>query len=182
MYDKDKRSFFERLTGTINVDDDIRDDLTNDELTADIVAEDEEIGDTTLEPTHLAPVEEESPADDEILEDPDEEGELAVDVYEDGDFLIIEAMIAGVNPRDLQIDITPEVLTIRGKREKPKEVSEEDYFHKELYWGAFSRSIVLPEEVDPDSSEALEQHGLLMLKLSKIDKRRTQRLHVKSVA
>ena len=73
-----------------------------------------------------------------------DEGELSVDVYQTPDAIIVKAMIASVKPDDLQVSITRDMITIKGKREEEKVVSEEDYYHKELYWGAFTRTILLP--------------------------------------
>ncbi len=74
------------------------------------------------------------------------------------------------------------MVTIKGKREEAREVSEDDYFHRELYWGSFSRTILLPEEIDVEAAEATERHGLLMIKLPKIDKRRQTKLRVKATS
>jgi len=112
------------------------------------------------------------------MEEP-EEGVLSVDVYETTNDIIIKTMVAGVRPEDLDISITRETVTIRGKREEDRTVSAEDYFHRELYWGVFSRTVVLPKEVDIEEAEAIEKYGLLILKLPKIDKHREARLKVK---
>ncbi|MEK9185827.1 MAG: Hsp20/alpha crystallin family protein, partial [Patescibacteria group bacterium] len=72
-----------------------------------------------------------------------------------------------------------EMVTIKGKREEERTINEDDYFHKELYWGSFSRSIVLPQEIDVDSAEATERHGLLILKLPKLNKNRQTKVKVR---
>ena len=61
------------------------------------------------------------------------------------------------------------------------EVEENDYFHRELYWGSFSRTIMLPEEIEVEEAEAIERHGLLTIKLPKVDKAKQNKLRVKSV-
>jgi len=71
-------------------------------------------------------------------------------------------------------------VIIRGKREEDRTMSGEDYFHKELYWGSFSRTILLPQEIEVEGAEALEKHGLLIIKLPKVDKGRETKLKVKS--
>lgn len=111
----------------------------------------------------------------------DEEGELTVDVYQTPDNLVIKTIIAGVRPEDLDIAITRDMVTIRGSREESREVNEGDYLHKELYWGSFSRTIMLPQEIDVESAEAIEKHGLLTVTLPKIDKGRETKLKVKSM-
>ena len=88
-------------------------------------------------------------------------------------------MVAGVKPEDLDVSITRDMVTIKGKRETERTVSDDDYFHRELYWGTFSRNIVLPQEIDVDGAEAIEKHGLLILRLPKLDKHRSTKLKVR---
>ncbi len=107
-------------------------------------------------------------------------GELAVDVYQTPSHIVIKAMIAGVKPDDLDVSITRDLVTIRGKRERHTEGTAGDFFFQELYWGAFSRSIVLPQEVEIEEAEATEKHGLLIVRLPKLDKGRQAKLKVKS--
>ena len=92
---------------------------------------------------------------------------------------MIESTIAGVKPDDLDISITNESVTIRGRREKEKRVKDEDYFYQECYWGRFSRSIILPQEVDSDSAEASFKNGVLIIRLPKINRQKTKKLKVK---
>lgn len=123
-----------------------------------------------------------SAKDDDVTEADEEQGDgqLAVDVYQTPREIIIKTMTAGIRPEDLDISITRDMVVIRGKREEAHEVSEENYYHKELYWGSFSRSIMLPAEIEIEEAEAKEEHGLLILKLPKIDKQRQAKLRVKS--
>jgi HSP20 family protein len=95
--------------------------------------------------------------------------------------IIMKAMIAGVRPEDLDISITRDMVTIKGKREEEKTAKDDDYFIRELYWGSFSRTITLPEEIDVDEAEAIEKHGLLILKLPKLDKKKQSKLKVKMI-
>ncbi len=108
------------------------------------------------------------------------EGELSVDVYQTPTHIIIKAMIAGVRPEDLDVSITRDMVTIRGKREQHTEGTAGDFFFQELYWGSFSRTIVLPQEVEIEDAEAVEKHGLLILRLPKMDKSRQAKLKVRS--
>ena len=158
---KDKRSFFERLTGAVNPRSD---DAPEEMPTRRIPVK----GGGRAKPLALA--EEETP----------EEGELTVDVFQTPDDIVIKTIVAGVRPDDLDISITRDMVTIRGSRLESSEVNDGDYFHKELYWGSFSRTILLPQEVDVDGSEATEKHGLLTLKLPKLDKSRQTKLKVRS--
>jgi len=109
-----------------------------------------------------------------------EEGELPIDMYQTGDKVVIRALIAGVSPDDLDIAITRDMVTIKGSREEDRESPDEDYYHRELYWGGFSRTILLPEEIRIDEAEAKEKHGLLEITLPKVDKERSTRLKVKT--
>ncbi len=148
---KDKRSFFERLTGSVAVDE--FDDAFDD----------------TRQPT-----------DAELPEEDAGEGQLTVDVFQKPDEIVIKAIVAGVRPDDLDISITRDMVTIRGKREEHKEVERDDYFYKELYWGSFSRTILLPQEIDVELAEAQEKHGLLTIHLPKIDKGKQTKLKVRT--
>ena len=114
------------------------------------------------------------------IEEGSEDGQLTVDVYQTSDDIVIKTMIAGVKPEDLDISITRDMVTIKGSREETREVNDSDYFTKELYWGSFSRTILLPQEIEVESAEALEKHGLLIIKLPKVDKDRETKLKVKS--
>ena len=118
--------------------------------------------------------------DEEEDEETEQEGELTVDVYQTADTVVIKAMIAGVRPEDLDISITRDLVTIRGKREEERTITEEDFIMKELYWGSFSRAIALPVEIDVDEAEAIEKHGLLILKLPKLDKKKKSKLKVRT--
>jgi HSP20 family protein len=153
---KDSRSFFERLTGTVRMSaDDADTKVTKKDRDADEIAS-------------------------WIEEDTEKEGELTVDVYQLPDMIVIKSMIAGVKPEDLDISITRDMVTIRGKREEERIAKEDDYVVRELYWGSFSRTISLPEEIDVDEADGIERHGLLILKLPKLDKKKQSKLKVKT--
>ncbi len=179
---KEKKSFFERLAGSISVDDE-------DELDyAPEVEEMEEVEEVPIKHAkkasdmpslpknrqHVAPIEEDEEVDME-------EGELSVDVYQTANEIIIEAMVAGVKPEDLHLSITRDMVTIKGRRDGNTQVTHDDYFYKELYWGSFSRTILLPHEVEIEEAEAVEKHGLLIIRLPKVDKARQTKLKVKSI-
>ena len=120
-----------------------------------------------------------SSASAELVEE-EEAGELAVDVYQTPEAIVVKALIAGVHPNSVDISLTREMLTISGTREDEREVDEEHYFQRELYWGSFSRTILLPEEVDVDMAEASERHGVLMIRLPKINKKKQTKLKVRA--
>jgi HSP20 family protein len=106
------------------------------------------------------------------------EGQLTIDVFQTPHHIVIESTIAGVGPEDLDIDITNESVTIQGKRERLERVRDEDYIYQECYWGRFSRSIILPQEVDPDGAEASLKNGILSIRLPKLDRHRAKKLKV----
>ena len=161
-----KRSFFERLTGSVRLDDDLdADDIFVPEKRPE---------------THLSKLGTKSTPKEDWTEAEEEEGELTVDVYQTTNDIYVETMTAGVRPEDLHITITRDMITIRGKREQSKSINDEDFFTRELYWGAFSRTISLPAEVEPEEAEAIEKHGLLVIKLPKINKDKQTQLKVKS--
>jgi HSP20 family protein len=122
---------------------------------------------------------EDSIEEENILND-EEEGQLAVDMCQTPTEIIIKTMVAGVKPEDLDISITRDMITIRGKRMETYESNENDFFHKELYWGSFSRTIILPAEIEIEEAEASEKHGLLTLRLPKIDKNKQSKLKVRT--
>jgi len=167
---REKKSLFEWLTGSAGADQDYS-------------FEDLESGGAGYAPqpphsSHPTSLERRTLA----VETPEEEldGELAVDVYQTPTHIIIKAMIAGVRPEDLDVSITRDMVTLRGKREKHIEGNSGEFFFQELYWGSFSRTIVLPQEVEIEDAEASEKHGLLTIKLPKLDKGRQAKLKIKS--
>ncbi len=109
-----------------------------------------------------------------------ETSELQVDVYQTPDDIVVRAMIAGVKPHNVDISLTRDMITITGSREETKEVTEDDYFYRELSWGSFTRTIMLPAEVEVDEADAQEKHGVLTIRLPKINKERQAKIKVKS--
>jgi len=101
------------------------------------------------------------------LDDDYEEGQLSIDVFQTDKAIVIKSTIAGVKPEDIDISINNDMLTIRGKREMNEEIREENYLYKECYWGSFSRSIILPVEVQEDKIDALLENGVLSVTLPK---------------
>ncbi len=108
-----------------------------------------------------------APQDQDWLEGEDYAGQLAVDVYQTKDDIIIKSTIAGVKPEDIDIAINNDMITLRGKREKDHEVTDDDYYYRECYWGGFSRSIILPCEVKVDKIKASMKNGILSVVLPK---------------
>lgn len=197
-----KQSFLERLTGTKTVfDDEIspsnrRQVEQTDSPSAkpwSSAVYHEEYADTDDE-HEVAQNEEEddeltddSESEEEAAEEESEEEEeteipgLAIDMYESDNELVIQCMIAGVTPENLHIDVTRSIVTIDGTRIAPEGIPEEHYVNKELYWGQFKRTITLPFEIDPEGAEAVEKYGLLIIRLPRLDKSRSQKLKVRSI-
>ncbi|MDA3802837.1 MAG: Hsp20/alpha crystallin family protein [Patescibacteria group bacterium] len=98
------------------------------------------------------------------------EGQLAIDVFQINNNIIIKSTVAGVNPEDLKISLHNDLLTIKGVRKMKDSVSEKDYLYQECYWGSFSRSIILPAEVDSQKVEAEIENGILTITLTKTEK------------
>ncbi len=168
-----KKSFFERLTGTVRLDDE---EYVEEKKPTPISTLNK-----TVAQTNIKPVINNNINVKEERKEEEKEGQLTVDVYETREQIVIRTMVAGVHPEDLDISISRDSVTIRGKREEERTVDESNYFARELYWGAFSRTIALPEEVNVDEAEAIERHGLLIIKLPKLDQGRQTKLKVKTV-
>lgn len=163
-----KPSFLERLTGSVPAQDYDR-----------ILDDEHHFGDEGGDEVEDENTEDEW--DNSDNEEPtQQEGELPVDMYQTNEAIVIKALVAGVSPADLDISITRDMVTIRGIREEYQETNDDNYFHRELFWGSFTRTLVLPEEVVIDEAEAQEKHGLLEIRLPKLDKHRSTQLKVRS--
>lgn len=171
-----KPSFLERLTGAVSGSE--YDRILDDEH--EFGAED--TNQHNSRNNQFPDEQEESWHDDNQHDTTPQEGELSVDMYQTNDAIIIRALVAGVSPTDLDIAITRDMVTIRGMREEIQETTDDNYFHRELFWGGFSRTLLLPEEVIIDEADAQEKHGMLEIRLPKLDKNRSTQLRVKSQA
>jgi HSP20 family protein len=97
-------------------------------------------------------------------------GQLAVDVYETDNDIVLKAPIAGVSSKDIEVSITDDVISIEGERKQCQEAKKNDYFIQECYWGSFSRSYILPIEVDGDKGQAEIKDGILTVTIPKTSK------------
>jgi HSP20 family protein len=165
-----KRSFFERLSGSPASGDAF--DSFDDEL-----------------PVATAPSRKEantrangSAARQTTLDDNagGDEGQLPVDVHQTAGDIIIRAFVAGVRPDELNISISRDMVEISGSRMERDQTADTDYFTRELFWGQFSRTILLPQEVDVDASSASAKDGLLTIILPRLDKAKQTKLRVKA--
>jgi len=190
---EEPRGFFERLTGArlmsgsrdevdeeIEYEDEQPEIISEDtEAEVEIPSSDEDISEVMEEPE----VEQDDIYSDEApaqSEGEEQEGQLTVDVFQDDQSIIIQSTIAGVSPEDLDVSITNDMVTIRGERRQNYEVDQEDYFYQECYWGTFSRSIILPVEIDADRAEAKIKNGILSIRIPKANAAMTRKLKVKA--
>jgi len=155
-----RKSFWDRLTGSVNAE--------------------EEYTEPKKASARRVQVKEKK-SDNNWIEEENEEAELAVDVYQTQTDIIIQTFVAGVRPEDLELSIARDMVTISGLREEHRNIDEENYFTKELYWGKFARTISLPQEIEPEEVEATERHGLLTVRLEKVDKDKKNTIKVKSI-
>jgi HSP20 family molecular chaperone IbpA len=165
-----KRSLFQKLKRSLQFDDDMFEEDENELPSI-----------TTTTASYLQKIQYDDNSDSLGQKEPwqnEEEivGELAVDVYETEDHIIVQSMVAGVKPESLDITIGREIVVIKGKREDTRKITNDKFFIKELYWGMFARTITLSQEVDPDMAEASET-----LKLTKFDKAKKATIKVKSI-
>ncbi|MBX4189923.1 Hsp20/alpha crystallin family protein [Candidatus Parcubacteria bacterium] len=106
------------------------------------------------------------------------EGHLTVDVFQTEDEIVVQSTIAGASPDDIDIAVTTDMVTIKGRRATEHSAKESDYFHQELYWGSFSRAIILPVDVDADHAKASYRNGVLTIRMPKLEKVRSKKLKI----
>lgn len=179
---EEPRSFFERLTGARVLGGTSRPSVQyeqeNSDETYQPASEEVEVENAVQEPE----MEQEVDYSDEETGsgETEQEGQLTVDVFQDDQNIIIQSTIAGVSPDDLDVSITNDMVTIRGERRRMYDVDAEDYFYQECYWGTFSRSIILPVEIDADRAEAKIKNGILTVRIPKANAAVTRKLKVKA--
>jgi HSP20 family protein len=155
-----------------NRDEDL---LMEDELTAAFLGDDDL---PTTDDPGQAPVVAAMPATDEWDEDEAVPGQLAVDVYETREKLVVKARTAGVNKHDLDVSISDNTLSIRGTLSAGNEDDVENYFVQECYWGEFSRSIALPVPVKEEEIEAVLKDGVLTISFGKLKQDTVKKIQV----
>lgn len=116
---------------------------------------------------------------DDWLQEP--EGQLTIDVYQTPADIVIKSTIAGVTHDNLDISITNDMITIKGKRERDEHPTDDQYYYQECYWGAFSRSVILPVDIKAEEAEAVLRNGILTVRLPKAEKERSKRISVKTL-
>src|ERR1700712_821748 len=158
-----------------NRDDDLL--MGEDELTAAFLGDEDLVGTPQDQPgpaqSTAAPTDEEW--DEEEAQLP---GQLAVDVYETKERLVVKARTAGVNKNDLDVSISDNTLTVRGTLSAGNEDDVENYFLQECYWGEFSRSVALPVPVKEEDIEAVLKDGVLTISFSKVKQDTVKKIQV----
>jgi HSP20 family molecular chaperone IbpA len=167
-----RKSFLQRLTGSFKEEDE------------EAIEKMSSVNRKSFNSLNIKDLDEDE--EDEDIEDEDDipmavEGQLGIDLFETPVEVIVKTMIPGVRKEDIDISLSRDMLTIRGERKDEKTIAEDDYHYRELYWGAFSRTVKLPHEVDIDKAEAIESQGMLTLRLPRIDRERKASLKVKNM-
>jgi HSP20 family protein len=116
---------------------------------------------------------------EDLWADGEPEGQLTVDVYQTANDIVVESAIAGVDPDDIDVNVTTDSISIRGSRKREKTVRDEDYLYQECYWGKFGRSIILPQEVDPEGAQVRFKNGILTVVLPKANKKKIHKLKIR---
>ena len=164
-----KRSFFERLSGNPSLGDSF--ESFDDELPVTTPIRNDSRNRASENTARPAILDDDSSKSD---------GQLPVDVHQTASEIIIRAFVAGVRPDELSISISRDMVEIEGVRSEREQISSPDYFSRELFWGSFSRAILLPQEIDVDASSAAAKDGLLTIILPKLDKAKQTKLRVKA--
>ncbi|TSC71956.1 MAG: hypothetical protein G01um101470_453 [Parcubacteria group bacterium Gr01-1014_70] len=158
----EKQSFFEKLTGAASYDEQSAEPAPDDNNNTEEPIDDPvETG--TQEETGKPP-----------------EGQLTVDVYQTPTHIVVQAPMAGVRPEDVDVSINNDMITIRGKRHPKHEIDGDNYYYRELFWGPFSRAILMPSEVDSSRTEASFKNGLLTVKMAKVNKDGIQQVKIEA--
>ena len=154
-----------------NRDDDLL--MEEDELTAAFLGDDDSLASPANEASQPASTQDEWDEDDAVLP-----GQLAVDVYETREKLVVKARTAGVNKGDLDVSIADNTLSIHGTLSAGTEEEVENYFVQECYWGEFSRSIALPVPVKEEDIEAVLKDGVLTVSFTKVKQDTVKKIQV----
>lgn len=169
---KTKRSFFEKLTGAKRVEDD-------QPRSMNVMAEEETDNYMLANRNAGASY---APAADEnwAVSQNDSEGQLTIDVYQTENDIVIKSTIAGVKSEDLDVSINNDMVIIRGERKNEEEVTSDNYYYQECYWGSFSRSVVMPVDIIPEKAEASLKNGILTVRLPKAATNKVKKIQVRS--
>lgn len=178
-----KPSFFEKLTGASWSDSEEEKKSKKKKSSKDeVVIKEKKVKDKKKKPVKKEMPKEKKDSKEEEKEDwlDESEGQLTIDVYQTPNEIVIKSTIAGVKPEDIDISMTNDMITIKGNRKKDEDVKEEDYYYQECYWGPFSRSVILPVDVEVENAQAGMKNGILTIKLPKIEKVKTKKISIKA--
>lgn len=174
MFNKDKRSFFERITGSVPYEEE-EDDVPAKPVSKSKFA--------SLAIDKDKSVQKDKDYNRKVYTDESEDsemGELAIDTYATPNEVIVQTMLAGVSPDNINISVNRDKLSISATREQQSEFMDGDIVTQELYWGTIGCSIVLPAEVEADNVDAAFKNGLLTIRMPKIDKEKMHKVKVKA--
>ncbi|WP_353683520.1 Hsp20/alpha crystallin family protein [Thermodesulfovibrio sp. 3907-1M] len=104
----------------------------------------------------------------------------AVDIYEEGDELVVKAELPGIKKEDIEVKITDDYLTISGEKKKEEKVEKKDYYRYERSYGSFSRTFRLPVDVQTDKAKAKFENGVLEIRIPKTEeaKKKERKLQI----
>ncbi len=174
-----------------NVTEDVQEEVYEEqEMVVPAAVEQEELGPDEVDSEEMLMAEEQEPvaeapkkrnkeAGEEWLTD--FEGQLNIDMYQTKDNVIIKSTIAGVRPEDIDITVANDMVTIKGARKKEEIIAQDDYFYQECYWGNFSRSVIIPVDIDSETIEADLKDGILTVIIPKAAKAKTKKVKVKGM-
>ncbi len=108
----------------------------------------------------------------------EEEGELAIDLYETENELVLKSAIGGVKAENLDISITNDMITITGERQLEEKEEIKKIYYQECFWGRFSRAVILPKEVKSDLATAVIKNGILTIRLPKAEDNKKQGIKI----
>lgn len=190
---KKDRSFFGKIMGgnlveeeasqpALSATDEEMEELADSELLMedeDVAVEEEVVVQAAPASAPAEPVAVQEQNHEEWLSD--FEGQLNIDMYQTKDNVIIKSTIAGVRPEDMDITVANDMVTIKGARKREETISEDDYFYQECYWGNFSRSVIVPVDIDSEHIEADLKDGILTVVVPKAAKAKTKKIKVKGM-
>ncbi|HEX9388335.1 MAG TPA: Hsp20/alpha crystallin family protein [Anaerolineales bacterium] len=104
----------------------------------------------------------------------------AVNMYQTDDEVVVKATLPGFKADEVQINVTGDLLTIRGERKSEEEQKDKSWHIREHRWGSFERSITLPTEVISDRADAAFENGILTIKLPKVEEVKPKTITVKA--
>ena len=103
-----------------------------------------------------------------------------LNIYDDGESLVVKAEVPGIDPADLEINATVNALTIKGERKRPSADDKASFHRRERSYGTFSRSVNLPQEINSEKVQASYKHGVLEIMLPKAEEAKPRKIEIQS--